>query len=216
MSLFRWSIIAAVSAISLYSTAQVVVVPAARTIKTTKAEVVSLAIAPKGDRVLVGLNKGAELYDIESGKKVGTYPYNEDDGTAVYHVGFNDNGEKVVLIGHSGKRNVWNVKTGKQEMVLRDNMWIPTYQDATRMGLVGKNSNFDRFYQQGEATVGDHTVRTGKNGVIEFVDAENKVVQTIEFPENKDQHHRAPLLFWDEWFITGSDDGRVLFYALPK
>ena len=130
MSLFRWSIIAAVSAISIYSTAQVVVVPAARTIKTAKAEVVSLAIAPKGDRVLVGMNKGAELYDIESGKKVGTYPYNEDDGTAVYHVGFNDNGEKVVLIGHSGKRNVWNVKAGKQEMVLRDNMWIPTYQDA--------------------------------------------------------------------------------------
>lgn len=84
------------------------------------------------------------------------------------------------------------------------------------MGLIGKNSNFDRFYQQSESTFGDYTVRTGKSGVIEFVDAENKVVQTIEFPENKDQHHRAPLLFWEEWFITGTDDGQVLFYTLPK
>lgn len=216
MSLLRWSIITAVLALPVFSAAQVVVVPPAKTIKNSKAEVVSLAIAPKGDRILVGLNDGAELYDIESGKKVGTYPFNEDDGTAVYHVGFNDNGEKVVLIGHSGKRAVWNVKAGKREMVLRDNMWIPTYQDATRMGLVGKNSNFDRFYQQSEATIGDYTVRTGKNGVVEFVDAENKVVQTIEFPENKDQHHRAPLLIWDDWFITGTDDGQVLFYALTK
>ena len=216
MSIFRWSFITAVLAFPVLSTAQIVVVPAARTIKTSKAEVVALAIAPKGDRILVGLNDGAELYDIESGKMVGTYPFNEDDGTAVYHVGFNDNGEKVVLIGHSGKRAVWNVKTGKREMVLRDNLWIPTYQDATRMGLIGKNSNFDRFYQQSESTFGDYTVRTGKSGVIEFVDAENKVVQTIEFPENKDQHHRAPLLFWEEWFITGTDDGQVLFHTLPK
>ena len=192
--------------------AQVVSVPPARTIRTSKAEVVALAIAPKGDRILVGLDKGAELFDIESGKKVRSFPYEEDGGTAVYHVGFNDNGEKVVLIGHSGKRTVWNVKTGDQEKVLRDNMWIPDARAATAMGLTTKNSAFDRFYQQDEATLEDITVRTGKHGLIEFVDDEGTVLQKLEFPENKDQHHRAPLLFWEEWFITGTDDGRVLFY----
>lgn len=216
MILIRSVVLTAALSVFGYTTAQVVVVPEAKTIRTAKAEVVSLAIAPKGDRVLVGLNNGAELYDIESGKKVAAFPYNEDDGTATYYVGFNDNGEKVVLIGHSGKRTVWNVKTGKQEMVLRDNLWIPDYHAASKMGLVGKNSAFDRFYQQSEASHGAYTVRTGKHGVIEFVDAESKVVQKIEFPESKDQHHRAPLLFWDEWFITGTDDGRVLMYSLAK
>jgi WD40 repeat protein len=201
---------------SLLLNAQVVTTPPAKTIRNTaKAEVVSLVISPKGDRVLVGLNKGAELYDIESGKKVRAFPFNEDDGTAVYHAAFNDNGEKVVLVGHTGKRTVWNVKTGEQEMVLRDNMtWIPEPTKLRAMGLEGKNSNFDRFYQQSEAKHGDITVRTGKHGLIEFMDAENKVVQKLEYPENKDQHHRAPLLFWEEWFITGTDDGRVLFYKL--
>ena len=216
MSLFRNSVLVFACAIATLANAQVVVVPAAKIIKNSKAEVVSLAIAPKGDRVLVGLNKGAELYDIESGKKVAAFPYDEDDGTAAYYVGFNDNGEKVVLIGHSGKRTVWNVKAGKREMVLRDNRWIPDYHAATKMGLVGKNSAFDRFYQQSEGSYGVYTVRTGKHGLIEFVDAENKVVQKIEFPENKDQHHRAPLLFWDEWFITGTDDGRVMMYNLVE
>lgn len=194
--------------------AQVVATPAAKTIRTAKAEVVSLAISPKGDRILVGLNKGAELYDIETGKKLHAFPFNEDDGTAVYHVGFNDNGEKVVLIGHTGKRAVWNVKTGQQEKVLSQNLWIPEATAVRAMGLTIKNSNFDRFYQQAEAKHGEWTVRTGKHGLIEFVDAEGKVAQKLDFPESKDQHHRSPLLFWEEWFITGTDNGQVLFYKL--
>lgn len=202
-------------AASVLLSAQVVTVPPAKTIRTAKVEVVSLAISPKGDQVLVGLNKGAELYDIESGKKVRSFPFNEDDGTAVYIGQFNANGEKVVLVGHTGKRTVWNVKTGEQEMVLRDNMtWIPEPTKLRALGLDGKNSNFDRFYQQGETKHGEVTVRAGKGGIIEFIDAENKTVQKLEYPENKDQHHRAPLLFWEEWFITGTDDGRVLFYKL--
>lgn len=194
--------------------AQVVTTPPAKTIRTAKAEVVALAISPKGDRILVGLDKGAELYDIESGKKVLSFPFSEDDGTAVYHVGFNDNGEKVVLIGHTGRRHVWNVKTKQQEKVLSQNLWIPEATAVRAMGLTTKNSNFDRFYQQAEAQHGDLTVRTGKHGLIEFVDADGKVVQKLEYTDNKDQHHRAPLLFWEEWFITGTDDGRVLFYKL--
>jgi WD40 repeat protein len=192
--------------------AQVVSEPVKRTMRTTKAEVVALAVAPKGDRLLVGLNKGAELYDLESGKRLQAFPFNEDGGTAVYYVAFNENGEYVVLIGHSGKRVVYDVKTGKPEPSLQQHRWVPDPRAVKTMGFDMKNSTFDRFYQQSEARHGDMTVRAGKHGIVEFVDAEGKVVQKLEYPENKDQHHRSPLLFWQEWFITGTDDGRVLFY----
>ena len=54
---------------------------------------------------------------------------------------------------------------------------------------------------------------TGKYGSIVF-EKEGQVTWKLTYPETKDQHHRSPLLFWEEWFITGTDDGRVLFYAL--
>ncbi len=195
--------------------AQVVDTPPARTLRTTKAEVVAMAISPKGDRLLVGLNKGAELYDLESGKRIHAFTYAEDGGTAVYHVGFNDNGEYVVLIGHSGKRTVWDVKTGKQEKVITPHRWIPDPRAVKAMGLDMKNSNFDRFYQQGNAELGAYSARSGKHGLVEFIDDEGKMMQQLEFPENKDQHHLAPLLLWDGHLLVGTDDGRVLFYRVP-
>ncbi|HRH36776.1 MAG TPA: hypothetical protein PK760_00430, partial [Flavobacteriales bacterium] len=82
-----------------FSHAQVIDLPAARTIKTSKAEVTCFAIAPKGDRILVGLNKGAELIDLESGKKLFDFAYGDDGKTPVYHVSFNENGQFAVLIG---------------------------------------------------------------------------------------------------------------------
>lgn len=187
--------------------------PPARTVRASKAEVVAMAVSPKGDHLLLGLNKGAELMDLESGKKIFSLPYNEDGGTAVYHVAFNDNGEYVVLIGHSGKRVVYDVKTGKPEPSLAQHRWVPDPRAVKALGLEMSNSAFDRFYQQNELTHGDHTVRSVKNGSIECV-LDGKVVRVLENPENKDQHHRAPLLIWQEWLLTGTDDGRVLFYAL--
>lgn len=195
--------------------AQVVAPTEARSIRTTKAEVVSFAISPKGDQLLVGLNKGAELYDLESGKRVHAFGYNEDGGTAVYHVGFNDNGEYVVLIGHSGKRTVWGVKNGKQEKVLSDHRWVPDPRAVKAMGLDMKNSSFDRFYQQMEVKQNDITIRSGKHGLVEFLDPAGKVLQKLEFPDNKDQHHRSPLLVHEGQLLVGTDDGRVLFYTLP-
>jgi len=185
-----------------------------KTIRTAKAEEVSLAISPKGDQLLVGLNRGAELYDLESGKKLFAFPYNEDGSTAVYHVGFNENGEFLLLIGYSGKRTVWDVKTGKQEKVLKPHTWIPDPRAVKAMGLDMTNSAFDRFYQQGEVVYNGVTVRAVKNGAVEFVNAEGKVERTITFPENKDQHHRAPLLFHEGHLLIGTDNGLVLFYAL--
>lgn len=197
------------------SLAQVVDPTPARTIKTTKAEVVSMAVSPKGDQLLVGLNKGAELYDLESGKRVHAFPYSEDGGTAVYHVGFNDNGEFAVLIGHSGKRTVWGVKSGKQEKVISDHRWVPDPRAVKAMGLDMKNSTFDRFYQQSELALAGHTARAGKHGLVEIIDVDGIVAQKLAFPENKDQHHRSPLYLWDGHLLVGTDDGRVLFYALP-
>lgn len=197
------------------SHAQVLDANPARTMRTTKAEVVSLAISPKGDQLLVGLNKGAELYDLESGKRIHACGYNEDGSSVVYHVGFNDNGEYAVLIGHSGKRTVWGVKTGKQEKVISDHRWVPDPRAVKAMGLDMKNSSFDRFYQQSEVKLGDDIARSGKHGVVELVDADGKVQQKLEFPENKDQHHRSPLLLHDGQLLIGTDDGRVLFYAIP-
>lgn len=195
--------------------AQVVTTPAERTIRTTKAEVVSLAVAPKGDRLLVGLNKGAEVIDLESGRKVFTLPYAEDGGSAAYYVAFNDNGEYAVLIGHSGKRVVYSMKDGKPQPSLQQHRWVPDPRATKAMGLDMANSTFDRFYQQGELKHEGHTLRAVKNGTVEVVGDDGKVLQKLEFPENKDQHHRAPLLAWQGKLLVGTDDGRVLLYALP-
>ncbi len=194
--------------------AQVVDPAPAKELKAGKAEIVALAIAPKGDRVLAGSNKGAELIDLESGKKVHAFPFEEDGSTAVYHVGFNENGEYALLIGHTGKRQVWDVKSGKQEKVLTPHGWIPDPRQVKAMGFDMKNSAFDRFYQQSEIQHNGITIRAVKDGAIEFVDDKGEVVQKLEYPTNKDQHHRAPLLVHEDHLITGTDDGRILFYKL--
>ena len=198
----------------ILSMAQVVEPAPMKELRTGKAEVVSLAMAPKGDRLLVGLNKGAELIDLESGKKVHAFPFEEDGASAVYHTGFNENGEYALLIGHTGKRQVWDVKSGKQEKVLAPHGWIPDPRQVKAMGLDMKNSAFDRFYQQGQIEHNGITIRAVKDGAIEFVNEQGEVVQKLEYPTNKDQHHRAPLLIQEDQLITGTDDGRVIFYKL--
>lgn len=194
--------------------AQVLPATPARTIRTAKAEVVALAMAPKGDRVLVGTSNGAELIDLEKGKRIHAFPYAADGGTVVYHVSFNANGEKVVLIGHSGKRTVWSTVNGEEEKVLRENLWIPEATQVRAMGLDMKNSTFDRFYQQTQVEHAGHIYRAGAKGAVEVV-KDDKVVQLITVAENKDQHHRAPLLIHDDQLLVGTDDGRILFYPLP-
>lgn len=207
---------AACSALALASSAQVVLEPAAKTIELPNCEVTSLAIAPKGDRILVGTDKGAELRDLERGKRVSSFPYDEDGSTAVYYAAFNKNGEYVVLIGHAGTREVWGVKKGERDKMLRNYPWIPDAIRTRELGLRKSNSNFDRFYQQMEAKHGGITARAGEDGAVVFTDADGNALQTLTFPENKDKHHRAPCLFHDGQFITGTDDGRVLFYDLAK
>jgi WD40 repeat protein len=208
-------LLTAVAAVCLFAAqAQVVLEPPARTIKGVKAEVTCLAIAPKGDRILIGTTDGADLRDINTGKLVHHFDYLEDESTVVYHVSFNENGEFALLIGFTGKRAVWDVKTGKRDKMIAQHKWIPDAVRTRELGLKMGNSPFDRFYQQEEAKHGDITAKADKNGVVVFTNAQGEAVQTLKYPENKDQHHRAPCLFTDTEFITGTDDGRVLVYTL--
>jgi WD40 repeat protein len=190
--------------------------PPAKTIKCAKAEVTYLAIAPKGDRILVCHEKGAELRDLETGKRIADLPYDEDETSTVYYGAFNENGEYVVLIGFTGKREVWDVKTGKRDKDLAHYKWIPDAIRTRQLGLKLGNSPFDRFYQQTEATEGGLTAHAVKDGAVVFTAADGNAVQTLSFPENKDRQHLAPCLFWNGQFITATDDGRVLFYDLAK
>lgn len=210
--ILRSTLLAALACLVHLGAAQTVSEAPSKTIKTGKAAITALAIAPKGDRVLIGTNNGAVLHEIEGGKKLFAFPYGEDGATAVYHVGFNDNGEFVVLIGPSGKRTVWSAANGAQEKVITPHRWIPDPRAVKAMGLEMSNSAFDRFYQQKEVRIGEVTVRAAKKGAVEFVGADGKVSRTITFPENKDQHHQAPLLVWEKVLLIGTDDGRVLFY----
>jgi len=202
--------------IAFPATAQVVLEPPAQVIQVGKAEVTCLAIAPKGDRILVGTNRGAELRDLETGKRVAQFPYEEDGSTVVYHAAFNDNGELVVLIGFAGTRQVWDVKSGKQDKMLARHRWIPDAIRTRDLGLKKGNSDFDRFYQQTEAEHAGITARADKEGAVVFTDADGDALQTLTYPENKDKHHLAPCLFHEGRFITGTDNGRVIFYELAK
>ncbi|MBP8822278.1 MAG: hypothetical protein KBH07_01385 [Flavobacteriales bacterium] len=200
----------------LPATAQVVLDPPVKTINLGKVEVTCLALAPKGDRILVGTARGAELRDLETGKRIADFPYDEDGSSVVYHAAFNDNGEYVVLIGFAGTREVWDVKTGKQDKMIARYKWIPDAIRTRELGLKKGNSEFDRFYQQTEAVHGPFTAKAVKDGGVVFTDAAGNAVQSLAYPQNKDQHHRAPCLFHNGQFITGTDDGRVLFHDLAK
>lgn len=205
---------AAAAALALHATAQPVLEPPRQVIKVDKVEVTCVALAPKGDRVLVGTSKGAYLYDLEGGRRVYAFPFEEDKSTTVYHVAFNENGEYVVLIGFTGKRWVYDAKTGKRDPDLYNHRWVPDPRALKAMGLAMGNSPFDRFYQQQEASHDGIKANADRNGAVSFIDGTGAEVQRLAYAENKDQHHRAPCLFASGLFITGTDDGRVLLYDL--
>ncbi len=200
--------------LSLLTQAQAVLEPAARTIQVAKAQITYLAVSPKGDHLLVCTDKGAELIDLESGKRVHHFDFQEDNSTTVYLAQFNDNGEYVMLAGFTGKREVYDVKTGKKEGDMARFRWLPNSLAMKELGLKMGNSTFDRYYQQMEARHDDLLAKADKAGTVVFTNAEGAAVQTLRLSENKDQAYRAPCLFHGTDFITGTDNGRVLFYTL--
>ena len=197
------------------ASAQAVLEPVTRTIQCEKAEVLFLTVAPKGDRILVGTTKGADVIDLTSGKRVFHLEFVQDNSTAVYYAMFNDNGEYVMLAGFTGKREIWDMKNGTKEGGNLSNFrWMPNSLAMKERNLKIGNSPFDRFYQQESAQHGDITAKADKNGAIVFTGKDGVSVQTLLFPENKDQQHRSPCLFQGNEFITGTDNGKVLFYTL--
>jgi WD40 repeat protein len=213
----RISLALAIGTCAMSATAQAVLEPPVMTMACGTTEITGLVVAPKGDRILVLHSKGAELRDMASGKRVADFPYNEDATSTVYYGAFNGNGEYVVLIGFGGTREVWDVKTGKQDKEIRKYTdWMPDAIRTRALGLKKGNTPFDRYYQQMEAEHGGLVAHAEKDGAVVFTDAEGNAVQTLAYPKNKDQHHRAPCLFHEGRFITGTDDGRVLFYDLVK
>jgi hypothetical protein len=82
------------------------------------------------------------------------------------------------------------------------------------LGLKMGNSTFDRYYQQMEARHDGMIAKADKDGSVVFTNAEGAAVQTLRFPENKDPSYRAPCLFSGTDFITGTDNGRVMFFTL--
>ena len=195
--------------------AQAVLEPVTRTFQCGKAEVLFLSIAPKGDRLLVGTTNGAEVMDLETGKRVFHLEFMEDNSKAVYYAQFNDNGEFVMLAGFTGKRQIWDMKTGEKEGGNLSNFsWMPNSLAMKKLNLKVGNSPFDRYYQQESAQHGDITAKADKNGAVVFTGKDGASVQTLIFPENKDQQHRSPCLFHGSDFITGTDNGKVLFYTL--
>jgi hypothetical protein len=199
----------------LLAGAQAVLEPVTRTIQCEKAEVLFLTIAPKGDRILVGTTKGADVMDLVSGKRVFHLDFMEDNSTAVYYAMFNDNGEYAMLAGFTGKREIWDMKNGTKEGGnLANFRWMPNSLAMKALNLKVGNSPFDRFYQQEHAEHGDITAKADKNGAVVFTGKDGAAVQTLLFPENKDQQHRSPCLFHGTEFITGTDNGKVLFYTL--
>lgn len=195
--------------------AQAVLEPVARTLTCEKAEVLYLTVAPKGDRLLVGTTKGADVMDLNTGKRLFHLGFEEDGNEAVYYALFNENGEYVMLAGFTGKREIWDMKTGKKEGGNLSNFrWMPNSLAMKAINLKVGNSPFDRYYQQESAVNGEVTAKADKNGSILFVNRDGAAIQTLMFPENKDPQHRAPCLFHGDAFITGTDMGKVVFYTL--
>jgi len=198
--------------------AQVVNTEADKEIKCGKEEISVLCYSPRGDAILIGTANGAYLYDIEKGKKIQSFEYSVDNSTIVYYAAFNDNGEYIVLVGYTGKRFVYDVKTGKKQTSTASHKWIPDPRGTAAMGFNVRNSSFDRFYQQMESTHPSKEIiaKAGKHGKVEFASVTGEVQQTLEFPDSKDQHHRSPCYFEPngEYFVTGTDNGMVLFYKL--
>ena len=212
--MIRTALLVAFLLCTLVPRAQAVLEPVARTIKCAKAAVNCLVLAPKGDRILVGTEDGAELIDLATGKRVHLLAFNEDQSTEVWHAQFNENGEYVMLAGFTGKRAVYDLKTGQPDGRLARFTWLPNSLAMKAIGLKVGNSPFDRYYQQESAQHGEITAKADKNGTIVFHDPKGAAIQKLTFPTTKDVHYRAPCLFTDTEFITATVDGRVLFYTL--
>lgn len=183
-----------------------------------KGQIFVLGVNATGDKLIAGMDDGAQVFDMNSGKKLHDLEFedNRHDNT-VFYLAFDETGRYCAGVGRYGYRVVWDLETG-EEIESNNNMhWLPTSQDAKNLGLSTKNADTDFPYQQTEATVpgDDDKLATARGGKIEFysTDAE-KVVQTLKIEGTKTSALLPPIFFDGEYLVTGTDAGTIGFYKL--
>jgi len=200
-------------------TAQQIVDPEpSNTIKGLKERVTCIKVSPKGDRVLVGFGEFAALYDIDSGKKVAVFEHVMNSISAIYDVGFNDDGSLVYTIDLKGKVRYWEAENGKLRMLGPTLAFSPDPREVIKLGLIKSNKANNYYYLQNEVELPGKSiaVKSIAGASIQFLDKDSKVVQEIKFVENKDRFHMPPVVVSPDgqWLITGTDRGEIRFYSL--
>lgn len=198
---------------NLNSQAQVVAEEPADEFKC-KAEVYFIGMTATEDKLVVGTDDGAQVFDMNSGKKLHDLVFEDNrDDKAVFYIAFDETGRYCAGIGRFGHRVAWDLETGEEVTKNNDMHWLPTAQDVKGMGLTTKNKETDYPLMQRVATVpgNDDVTATAKSGKIEFASAEQeKVIQTLKF----DSSLTPVVLFSGEYLITGCDDGTIGFYTI--
>jgi WD40 repeat protein len=86
-----------------------------------RSDVNSAAFAPDGQRVLTGSGDGAQLWDVQSGRRVGPSCYYKDK---VMHVVFSPDGKMAVLADWDGYGVLWTLPKPKQGSLVQITRWV--------------------------------------------------------------------------------------------
>lgn len=189
-------------------------------IKGLKDNVICIAVSPKGDKMVVGFSEYAALFDLNKGKKIHVFKHAEGGATSVNYVDFSPNGEFVITVGLNGKRQIWRVEDGKEEIDLgKHHDWLlePKFIKE-KLGLKVGNSEFDTYYCQKNAMVPGTNIYAYamKGGVVKFKDnSTEKELKEIKLECNKNILHYPPVYFFGpkKLFITGDDNGTIFVYT---
>lgn len=211
--------------LSLLNVAQVVEKDPYMTFNCSKSPVFYISLSPKGNVAAIGLMEYAELWDIDKQKRMAILKHEpREGGKTVNYIKFNDNGEYVCTVDYKGKRQVWDVKTGKLDKDIKThNKWIPDPKSLrSEFEFKINNSDFDRYYVQQESkhpNSANIIAKTTKKASIEFHNTtDGAIEQEITFENLRDRQHRPPVYFDDfgSFFATGSDQGEVRFYKIAS
>ena len=80
----------------------------------------AIAFSPKGDRLLVGGDRGASLLDVKTGKSIREFPMGTQGSSWISSVAFSPDGRRMIAGLRSEGAAIWDVKTGKRLLTLSD------------------------------------------------------------------------------------------------
>lgn|SRR5262245_61982420 len=75
---------------------------------------------PKGDRLLVGGDRGASLSDVKTGKSIREFPMGTQGSSWISSVAFSPDGRRMIAGLRSEGAAIWDVKTGRRLLTLSD------------------------------------------------------------------------------------------------